>query len=212
MKITKYQHACLVIEKDTTTIVIDPGSFSKDFVLPNKVDAVIITHEHPDHLDESLMLKILEANPAATIFAHESIVGRFTNYTAIAAHINEPFVIGATSLRFFGGQHAEIASSIPVPANLAVLIDDHFYYPGDSFTLPENIQVKELALPVSAPWLKISEVMDFLVAIKPLFVFPTHDAILSDEGKALVDRILGGVAAGQNSQYKRLDGASIELS
>lgn len=212
MKITKYQHACLMIEKDSSTLIVDPGAFSHDFIMPSKVDGIVITHEHPDHLDEKLIGQILEKHPKATVIAHESISGRFTNYSNIGAKVDETYPIGAFSLRFFGGAHATIADSIPTPPNLGVLVDEHFYYPGDSFVLPEGVQVKELALPVSAPWLKISEAMDFLSQAKPALAFPTHDAILSQEGKALVDRILGGVAAGQNTQYKRLDGTAIELS
>lgn len=212
MKLTKYQHACLLIEKDKSALVVDPGKFSHDFIMPKHVDAVIITHEHADHFDEKLIQEILAKHPKATIIAHESISGRFTNYTAIAAKVNEIYTIGDFSLQFFGGTHAHISDSIQTPPNLGVLIDSHFYYGGDSFTAPEGIQVKELALPVSAPWLKISEAMDFLSRIKPAFAFPTHDAILSTEGKQLVDRMLGAVAGGQQTLYKRLDGQTVELS
>lgn len=211
MKLTKYQHACVVIEKDDATLVVDPGSFTRDFIMPKRVDAIVITHEHADHLDEKLVLTILEAHPKATIIADESISGRFTNFTTIAAKPGESCTVGPFTLRFFGGQHASIADSIPVPTNIGVLIDDHFYYPGDSFVIPEGVQVKELALPASAPWLKISEAMNFLASVRPAFAFPTHDAILSADGKQLVDRLLGAVASGQGTQYKRLDGQTIEL-
>lgn len=212
MKITKYQHACLVIEKDDSTLVVDPGAFSHDFIMPSKVDGIIITHEHPDHLDEKLVGQILEKHPKAMVIAHESISGRFTNYSNIGAKVGETYPIGVFSLRFFGGTHATIADSIPIPPNLGVLVDERFYYPGDSFVLPEGVQIKELALPASAPWLKISEAMAFLAQAKPALAFPTHDAILSKEGKAIVDTYLGTVASGQDTQYKRLDGTSIELS
>jgi L-ascorbate metabolism protein UlaG (beta-lactamase superfamily) len=212
MKITKYQHACLVIEKDGSTLVVDPGAFSHDFIMPNKVDGIIITHEHPDHLDEKLVGQILEKHPKATVIAHENISGRFTDYSNIGAKVGETYSIGTFSLRFFGGTHATIADSIPIPPNLGVLVDEHFYYPGDSFVLPDDVQVKELALPASAPWLKISEAMAFLAQVKPVLAFPTHDAILSKEGKAIADTYLGTVASGQGTQYKRLDGTSVELS
>lgn len=212
MKLTKYQHACFVIEKDDATLVVDPGNFSHDFIIPSHVDAIVITHEHPDHLDEGRVQAILQANPKATVIAHESIAGRYTNYSAIGAKLGEPYTIGEFTLRFFGGTHASIAESIPVPPNLGVLIEDRLYYPGDSFVVPENVPIKELALPASAPWLKISEAMDFLARVKPAFAFPTHDAILSTEGKQLADRLLGAVASGQNTTYKRLDGQVIELS
>lgn len=212
MKLTKYQHACFTLEKDGATLVVDPGTYSHDFIVPDHVDAIVITHEHPDHLDESRVAAILQANPKATVIAHESIAGRYTPYTSVAAKVGEIYTIGAFTLRFFGGQHANIANSIPVPPNLGVLIEDRLYYPGDSFVIPEAVPVRELALPASAPWMKMSESMEFLAQVKPEFTFPTHDAILSDDGKQLADRLLGAVASGQNTTYKRLDGQTIELS
>lgn len=212
MKLTKYQHACFVVEKNGRTLVVDPGNFSHDFIIPSHVDAIVITHEHPDHLDEPRIQSILQTNPKATIIAHESIAGRYTNYTSIGAKLGEPYTIGSFTLRFFGGSHASIAATIPVPPNLGVLIEDSLYYPGDSFFVPENVPIKTLALPASAPWMKMSEAMDFLARVKPEFAFPTHDGILSEDGKQLADRLLGMVASGQNTTYKRLDGQVIELS
>ncbi len=212
MKLTKYQHACFVVEKDGSSIVVDPGKFTHDFIVPHHVEAIVITHEHADHLDDSLVQAIMQKNPKATIIAHESIAGRYTQYANVGAKVSEPYAFGPFTLRFFGGTHATIADSMPAPANLGVLIDDHLYYPGDSFTVPGGVQVKELALPASAPWLKISEPMAFLAQVKPEFTFPTHDAILSDEGKQLADRLLGSVASGQNTTYKRLDGQTVEFS
>lgn len=212
MKLTKYQHACVVLEVDNTTIVIDPGSFSHDFIPPKHVDAIIITHEHTDHFDPKLVESLLADNPKATIIAHETISGQFTNYSVIAPTIGQQYSIGSASLQFFGGTHAPIADSIPVPVNFGVLVNESFYYPGDSFVIPGNFTIKTLALPVSAPWLKISDVLTFLSEVKPQVAFPTHDAILSDDGKAVVDRMVGAVATGQGTQYMRLDGSSVILS
>ncbi len=212
MKLTKFQHACFAVEKDGRSIVVDPGSFTSDFITPHHVDAIVITHEHPDHFDEKLIKRILEANPKATIVAHESISGRFTDFNAIGAKVGEPYTVGTFTLQFFGGQHAHIADSIQTPPNLGVLIDNQVYYPGDAFVAPEMLQVPVLALPASAPWLKMSDAMGFLSRVQPSFAFPTHDAILSVDGKQLADRMLGAVASGQGTHYKRLDGLSIELS
>lgn len=211
MKLTKYQHACLVVEKDGTTLVVDPGAFSHDFIMPKRVDAIIISHEHPDHFDEKLVRQILSAHPKATVIAHESISGRFTNFTTVAAKVNEIYSVGSFSLQLFGGVHASISPTIQTPPNFGVLIDDHFYYPGDSFVVPEAKQITELALPVSAPWLKISESIEFLTLVKPSFTFPTHDAVLSSEGKEIVDRILSATSSGLGTIYKRLDNSTIQL-
>lgn len=212
MKLTKFQHACFAIEKDGRSLIVDPGAFTHDFITPRHVDAIVITHEHPDHFDEKLIKSILELHPKATIIAHESISGRFTDFNAIGAKPGEPYTVGNFTLQFFGGTHAHIADSIPTPPNLGVLIDSTIYYPGDSFIAPEMPKVPVLALPASAPWLKISDAMDFLSRVRPAFTFPTHDAILSADGKQLVDRMLGAVASGQDTHYKRLDGLSIEVS
>lgn len=80
------------------------------------------------------------------------------------------------------------------------MINKHLYYPGDSFAIPEQQQIDTLALPVSAPWMKMSEAMDFCKTINAKLVFPTHDAILSDAGKSLVDRLVSGVS----NQYHRI--------
>ncbi len=214
MKLTKYEHACLVLEKGGTTLVIDPGSYSHDFIAPKHVDGIIITHEHADHLDEMKVATLLKQNPKATIIAHESITSRYPDSPTLVTTIGEPHTLGAFSLRFFGGTHAAIDESVSVPPNIGVLIDESLYYPGDSFTvpaLPEGVRLETLALPVSAPWLKFDMTAKYLGEVQPKFAFPTHDAILSADGRQLADRMVGGVASRHGIVYKRLDGVSIEL-
>lgn len=211
MKVTKFQHACLLIEHEGTTLLVDPGEFAHDLIAPKHLDGVIITHEHPDHFDEKLVEKILKKYPKATIAGPESIVAQFSSHPTISAAINTPFTIGNVSLRFYGGIHAPIIPTLPTPDNFGVLINDSLYYPGDSFVVPEDTKVDVLALPVSAPWLKISDALAFLVAIKPRVVFPTHDGILSADGKAVVDRLASKAAGVIGATYRRLDDSSVKL-
>ena len=199
MKLTKFEHACFTITKDDQTVVVDPGSWSADFVPTTDIVAVVITHEHADHFFEAQLEKIAEKNPAAVVVAHESITANVTVLPTKSAEVGETVTVGPFSLTFYGGGHAAIYDGYPQIANLGVLINDAVYYPGDSFALPEK-QVDVLALPVSAPWMKLSESMDFCKEVNARLVFPTHDAILSDAGKLVVDKLLGGVA----SQYQRL--------
>lgn len=235
MRLTKFEHVCLALEIDGDSLLVDPGSYSQDFIMPRKVVAVVITHEHPDHLSDELLKRILEANPKAVIIAHESITSRYPDWptqaavataatTALAddaggaggaAPAASPIQVGPFKLQFFGGQHQPIDESMPVPPNLGVMINDTVYYPGDSFTIPTgpNVpnQIPTLALPVSAPWLKFDMSAKFLKDIHPILAFPTHDAILSEVGKQLVDRMIGDVANSIGTQYKRLDNSSIDL-
>lgn len=211
MNITKYNHACLVIEKGGQRLVIDPGVWSDDFVAPENVAGIIITHEHPDHLDIEKLEAITELSPSAIVYAHPDVVAKIEGHASRAVRADEVLKIDDFTLRFTGGQHAAIHSSYPTVANLGVVIDDALYYPGDSFSLPDAT-IHTLALPVAAPWLKISEVMNFLDTVKPIKVFPTHDAILSQTGQELVDRMLSTAAKQTGARYERLlNGTAVEL-
>lgn len=209
MKLTKYDHACFTIQKDNQTLVVDPGNFSTDYLPSNDVVGIIITHEHADHYDPEQIAAIIDKNPEAVIIGHESIVAKVEVFQTQAIDAGDKLKIGLFDLEFFGGTHAVIHRTIPVVANLGVMINDLLYYPGDSFTLPGK-SVDTLALPASAPWLKIGDAIDFLELAKPRLAFPTHDAILSDIGKESVDKWLQMAAERSGIEYKRLD-SSVEL-
>lgn len=207
MKLTKYAHACFTLEHDGATIAVDPGGWSDDFKTPEHVIAVIVTHEHPDHCDTARLQAIVDKNPDAVILAHADVVQKLPDLPTRAVDAGEVVTLDPFTLEFFGGKHATIHADIGPFANLGVLINNTVYYPGDSFTKPSAV-VKVLALPVTAPWLKIGEVIDFMLAIKPELVFPTHDAIASDTGKQLVDTALTNFAQPRGIVYQRIDGST----
>lgn len=209
MNLTKYEHACFTVEQDGQILVVDPGNWSTDFTAPNSVTAVVITHNHADHFDTAHISAIIDKNPNVMIIADQAVLDQIDSSTK-AAIIGEPLTIGAFKLDFFGRRHATIHSSIPSISNIGVMINERVYYPGDSFAIPDK-PVNVLALPVSAPWLKFSEVIDFLAAVKPQMIFPVHDAILSDTGKALADRLASEFAQQIGSRYERIDGKTINV-
>ena len=94
--------------------------------------------------------------------------------------------------------------------NLAVMING-LYYPGDSYTIPE-VSVELLGCPSSAPWLKISDVMDFLATLKPARVFPTHNALLSEAGHQLQNGRIKEVSESLGGTFEYLlPGESMEI-
>jgi L-ascorbate metabolism protein UlaG (beta-lactamase superfamily) len=204
MKLTKYEHACFTIEKNNQILVVDPGEFATDFITPTNVVAIVITHGHADHLDHDQITAIIDKNQDALIIGCEDVTSKIEVFETKTVTSGEHFTVGNFDLEFFGGTHALIHKSIPLVGNLGVLINDLLYYPGDSFTLPSKA-VDTLAIPAAAPWMRVGEAMDFLMTVHPRFVFPTHDAILSAEGKAITDSLLGKMAKECGSEYKRID-------
>jgi len=156
MKLTKYEHACFTLETAGEVLVVDPGSFTDDFVVTDNIAAIVVTHEHADHFDPDKLAAIYAKNPNAVFVSLPAIVDKLPGHKSHAVRPGDKVDIGPFRLRFFGGKHALIHVSLPLIDNLGVLINDTVYYPGDSFTLP-NTPVDVLALPVGAPWLKLSE-------------------------------------------------------
>ena len=210
MRITKFEHACFVVDDGNRSIIVDPGSWTTNLEIPGNVAGVVITHEHADHLDKELLQKIVDKNPDTVVLAHENITSTLDGYKATPVVPNEGVKVGDFELEFFGGQHATIAEDMPVIANLGVLINGLLYYPGDSFSLPDDREIEILALPVAAPWMKYSEAAAFVSSVKPKKIFPTHDAILSQAGKDLIDSMAARAAEKVGAEYQRIDSVSLE--
>lgn len=87
--------------------------------------------------------------------------------------------------------------------NIAVLVNDEFYHPGDSYTLPD-VPVEILSAPASAPWLRITEASKFISDIRPKIAFPSHNALLSEIGESIHYRILSNAAKEAKIDWKVL--------
>ena len=189
MKLTKFEHSCLVLDKNGSTLVIDPGSFTMPLTDIMGVVAVVITHEHADHWTPEQLTRILDRNPGARILGPAGVAKAAADFEVEVVKDGDTVEIEPFTLAFYGEKHAIIHSSIPVIDNVGVLVDDEFYYGGDSYTVPP-VPVNTLAAPIGAPWLKIGEAMDYVLAVKPKRSFPIHDMTLSQAGKSMThDRI-----------------------
>ena len=184
MKVTKYEHATLLLSIGDDTLVIDPGMFLSAVDFGN-VAAVVITHEHGDHWTPDQLGRILEQNPDAVIYGPAGVAAAASGFDVKTVKAGDEIEAGPFTLKFFGEKHALIHESIPVPDNVGVLVNDEFYYPGDSFAVPKGADVKLLAAPLGAPWLKVGEAMDFVLAVAPRQAFGTHDMGLSVIGRTM---------------------------
>lgn len=212
MKVTKQEHSCLLLESGGKTLVIDPGSFTTPLVGLSDVIGIVVTHEHADHWTADQFERILDRNPGARIVGPAGVAAAASDFAVEVVKAGDAIEIGPFSLRFFGGEHAVIHSSIPIVDNLGVLVDDELYYAGDSFTIPEGVEVGTLAVPAGAPWLKIAEVMDYVAAVAPRRSFPVHEMVLSAAGKNMSNARIGSVTEAGGGEFFPLEpGQSIDL-
>ncbi|MBB2946029.1 L-ascorbate metabolism protein UlaG (beta-lactamase superfamily) [Actinoplanes lutulentus] len=185
MRVTKFTHSCLRLE-GAGVLVVDPGVFSEESALDG-ADAVLITHEHFDHLDVDAVTAAVSRRPDLRIFAHEAVLPLLDSVAASTTAVasGEEFEAAGFRVRAYGGQHAIIHPYVPVFANLGFLIDDgaaNVYHPGDSFTLPDGVEVETLFAPMNAPWATIAESLEFIRSARPGRAFALHDGLLNERG------------------------------
>ncbi len=193
MKLTKHEHACVVLEKDGTSIVIDPGSFSSGAAeIIAGAEAILLTHEHFDHVNEAAVNEALAARPDLRVYAPSGLSGMFAahqdQFTAVAA--GDALALGSFDIRVHGSEHAVIHPDIPVVSNVGYLVDGSLYHPGDAYYVPE-VPVSVLLLPTSGPWMKIGEAADYVRAVRPQQIVQIHEMLLSDIGLHLAGSLLG---------------------
>lgn len=203
MELTKYQHACFTVELDGQTVLIDPGNLTQDLNAIDGLVAIVITHQHPDHCDAERIKSLSSSD--IPVYAHRSVLENFDISSGRPVESGDTAEAGPFQLKFFGGDHAVVHQSVPVIPNLGLSINGTIFYPGDSFAEPES-EVEVLMLPVSAPWMKLAEAIDYANRIRPGLAIPTHDAILSGSGQEIVDGVVkANLLAGIN--YRRLNPA-----
>lgn len=181
MKITHYGHSCVLLDTGSARLLIDPGMFSPGFESLTGLDAVLVTHQHPDHLDRDRIEALVAANPDATLVTDSGSepVLRELGIGSHTARPGEVLEFSGSSVQVIGGQHAVIHPDFPVVRNSGYLVDDGaFYHPGDALFVPEQ-RIDVLGLPTAAPWLKSSEAVDFLREVSPRVATPIHQAVLA---------------------------------
>ncbi|MFM2024311.1 MAG: hypothetical protein RLZZ56_324 [Actinomycetota bacterium] len=211
MKVTKLEHATLVLEKEGKTLILDPGFYTRPLDGYQNVVAIIITHNHDDHVHEDQIAIIVKDNPDVVILGTKEVADRLSSFGAKSVTHGDHHQLGPFTAEFFGDLHIEIHRSIPLIQNCGVMINEVLYYPGDSYTQPDR-KVKYLACPSSGPWLKIGDVMDFVAAVKPENCFPTHNIHLSEPGEQLNNSRIKQVTEEHGGTFSyHLPGESFEL-
>ncbi len=219
MLLTKFSHSCVRLEQDGSVLVLDPGSFSEVEEALEGASAVLVTHEHPDHIDMDRVVAVFAANPALRLWAPGGVADTVTAALGDAAgdriHAvagGEEFSAAGFDVRTFGGQHALIHPLIPMVANVGYLVGGAVYHPGDSFIVPHGVDVGTLLVPVHAPWSKLAEVVDFVASVRAPRAFQIHDALLNDTGLGMVEGHVTRLGARYGTEFRHLQvRAAVEL-
>lgn len=217
MDITPLGHSCVRFDKDGSRLVIDPGAWSATDALEG-ASAVLVTHEHVDHVVPDELRAALVGRPDLEIWAPEGLVATIVgDDDSVASRVHaagpgEHLDVAGFAVDVVGGKHAVIHPDVPQAANVGYLVDGTVLHPGDALTVPDG-ELELLLLPIAGPWMKAAEAIDYVRAVAPRRAVPIHDAILTDAGRALVDGLLGARGPGIGAtEYTRVPaGESISV-
>ncbi len=212
MRITKFGHACVRLEHDGRVVVVDPGVFT-DVGAVDGAGAVLITHEHADHY----ALDRLAATDAP-IFTIEAVAARIREESPeVAERVTvvapgQSFEAAGLPVRTVGELHAVIHPEFPRFDNSGYVVtlgDATVYHPGDALTGPGG-PVDVLLAPVSAPWLKVSEALDFVREVGAPRSLGIHDRVYSEVALGMVDGHMSRILEGTGLEFtRRPDGADL---
>jgi L-ascorbate metabolism protein UlaG (beta-lactamase superfamily) len=208
MKITKLGHCCMFIETGKLNILTDPGNFSTKQDELKNIDIVLITHEHQDHLHVESLKKVLKNNPSAKVITNNAvkkILEKEKIKSELLTHGMKKEIKGIL-FEGLGEKHAEIYKTVTPVENTGYFIND-FFFPGDALTVPKR-KVKILALPVAGPWIKVSESIDYCLAVKPEIAIPVHDGMQAVKINA---RIVRGFVEPKGIKWHSIDETPLEF-
>lgn len=175
----------MLLSTDSARLLFDPGTFSSGFEPVRELAAILITHQHFDHLDGNRLPALVTANPNAALVVDEDTVPEIEKLGLTPTSVARPgdtLTFGATTVTVVGGRHATIHPDFAMPTNAGYVVDDGaFYHPGDALFVPQQ-KIDVLGVPMGAPWLKTSETIDFLREVAPRVAVPIHEALLTEAG------------------------------
>lgn len=209
MRIIKYTHACVRVEKGDQALVIDPGTFSEEEPLDG-AEAVLITHEHTDHLDTAKLAR----HPDVQIWTNAAVAALLKDVDPERVHVvadGDQFSVAGFTVSVLGERHEVIHPDLPPVPNIGFLLDEAFFHPGDAFTVPDR-PVRTLMVPTSAPWLRAADSINYIRAVRPELALSVHDGLYNDIGQGIVDSLIASMTESIESTYRRLTpGTSVEI-
>jgi L-ascorbate metabolism protein UlaG (beta-lactamase superfamily) len=190
MRLTHLGHSCVLVEVADTRLLIDPGIWSPRAFDQRDLAGILVTHQHPDHLDQERLPGLLKDNPGVELLAEPATarILRGAGVDAEAFEADDEVSIGGARVAAQGRDHALIHDEIPRISNTGMRVsaegEPTFFHPGDALDA-EPGEIDVLAFPLNAPWMRSREMTGFLRRLNPPCAVPIHDALLSDAGRTL---------------------------
>lgn len=184
MKITKFAHSCILIEHDSKALLLDPGIYSwqsglVDVTALPKLEAVIVTHRHPDHLGEPFVKALLEAQPDVLWIAPADSHDQLRQLGALNVSDQTTGDIEVQTV-----EHAKVVPFGVACQNLVVHCFGLVTSPGDTHDFTETKDI--LLLPVQAPWGTTIRAFELGQELQPKYLIPIHDWMWNDEWRATI--------------------------
>lgn len=180
MKITKYPQSCLLIKKNETTLLIDPGEpFSQEFDIEDlgEIQAVLFTHKHPDHVSRSSVEYFLEH--AVTMYGNESVVEMLGEEVELVEDGDE-FSVGVITINAYELPHCLMPDGSEGPQNTGYVIDGNLFHPGDGLEI-EGVEVSTVAAPIAGPDVSPKDAFQLAKSVGAKRVIPIHyDTFIAD--------------------------------
>jgi L-ascorbate metabolism protein UlaG (beta-lactamase superfamily) len=190
MKITKFPHSCLKLEKDGRAIAIDIGIFttqSTELTDIGPIEALLITHRHPDHIDPSIR-EWLEANNIS-VFANSDVSGLLPDFPMTTITDGQKFEAGGFRIEARDLPHCKMVDGTDGPPNTGYVIDGLLFHPGDGIAI-EDLSVDVLAVPVAGPSVSLHTAANFIRQVGAQTAIPIHNdnPVFFNEPAMLKDR------------------------
>ncbi|MCI6573914.1 MAG: MBL fold metallo-hydrolase [Actinomycetaceae bacterium] len=191
LTITRGVHAAVTISSETTSIVVDPGYFG----YPESVesaDAVLVTHNHFDHVDVPSLAASIRAHPQLKVFSPTplSLDAPDSDVTLVAE--GDAFTVGDIPVRVVGKEQARASLDDGVIPNVGYLVAGAVLHPGDAHQDCEGVDTLLTAL--AAPWQNNPQLEEYLRRVRPKRVIGIHDATLNDLGREFAQKTLARIA------------------